>query len=100
MAGSCKQLGARRDQPIGRYVERVGGQHEIGLVPGKIVEHRGERAPVGQLLAQDLGREAGKREQSVRAILVGQDPAERRKRQRVGIAGVMGGVGGDCQLPR
>jgi hypothetical protein len=52
------------------------------------------------LLAEDFRGQPGQREQPVGALLIGQDPAERRKRQCVGVARMMSGFGGNCQNPR
>lgn len=80
------------DQLLRRDVQRIGGEHEIGFVVGEEFEHRAEHLPVGQPLAQDLGREAGEREKALRAVVILQDPAERGERQRIGIAGGMIGM--------
>lgn len=82
------------DQTLGRDVERVGGEQQVGLVAGEELEHRCEHLALGQPLAQDLGREAGEREQPLRTILVLQHPAERGERERIGIAGSVRGKAG------
>jgi hypothetical protein len=68
-------------------------------VPGEILEHRAQDRAVGQLVAQDFGRQASEGKQPVGALLIGQDPAERGQRQGIGISGMMSSVGGDCQRP-
>jgi hypothetical protein len=76
-------------------------------VPGEVLEHRGEDRGIGQSIAQDIGGEPGQGEQAVGALLVRQNPAERRQRQGVGVPGMVGAgvasggfVGSDCQRPR
>ncbi len=84
----------RGDQALGRHVERVGGEQQVGFVVGEEFEHRGEHPAVGQPRAQDLGRQAGQREQALRPVLVLQQPAERGERERFGIAGGVIGKAG------
>ena len=89
----------RAHQRVGRNVERVGGEDQVGLVPREVFEHRGQHRPIGQAVTQDFGRESSQGEQPVGALLIGQDPAQGRQRQRIGVARMMGGFGGDCQRP-
>jgi hypothetical protein len=86
------------NQPLGRNVERIRRQQQVRFVTREIIQHRAEHGAVSQPLAQNLGREAGQREQPLGTVRLGEDPAERRQRKGLGISGVMNGSG-DCQRP-
>ena len=51
------------------------------------IDHGGQHAIVAQPAAQFIGRQAGQRQQAFGPVAIGQDPAQRGKRQRPGIGG-------------
>ena len=63
------------------------------------VQHSGQHLALADPRAQFLGHHAGQRQQAVGVILVGQNPAQRRKRQRLGILPLLIGVAQNCLSP-
>jgi len=76
---------ARGDEVRRGDGERLGGGDEVGFVRAEEIEHRGEGGGLAEAGAQIVRGHAGEREQAQRAILVGKQPAERGKRERLGI---------------
>lgn len=73
------------DDLFRRDVQRIGCQHEIGLVSGQEFEHGSLHGALLDPVPQALRRQPGQRQQAVGTLLVRQDPSQRAQRQRLGI---------------
>ncbi len=71
-------------------------RNQVRLVAGKEFQHRAQYRRIAKTGAQGVGIEPGQRQQPVRPLSIAQHPAERAKRQGLGIMG--GGLGLAQQL--
>lgn len=72
---------------------RLGSADEIGFMLRQKLEHGGQHARLIEPLTQNVGRQAGQRQQTLRALRIVQHPAKRGQSQcvRVAFSGSMAG---------
>lgn len=85
--GSSLQPFAGSRQLLGCNSKGIGRRDQIGFVRAEEIEHRAQHRRITQATPQRIGRQAGKRQESVSAVLAFEQPAERTQRQCLRIGG-------------